>query len=90
MEPTLIPPGPLVALDYLGIAVFAISGALVAAEKKQTLVTFIFFAVITGVGGGTHERAKRRVGLQCWAELQKIVEAHLASPEAERSELRVC
>lgn len=40
-------------LDYFGIAVFAVSGALVAAEKKQTLVTFIFFAVATGVGGGT-------------------------------------
>ena len=40
-------------LDYVGIAVFAVSGALLAAEKKQTLVTFIFFAVITGVGGGT-------------------------------------
>ena len=49
----LIPPGPLVWLDYVGIAVFAVSGALVAAEKKQTLVTFIFFAVVTGVGGGT-------------------------------------
>ena len=32
---------------------FAISGALLAAEKRQTLVTFIFFAVATGVGGGT-------------------------------------
>ncbi|WP_395623253.1 trimeric intracellular cation channel family protein [Sphingomonas daechungensis] len=40
-------------LDYLGIGVFAISGALLAAEKRQTLVTFIFFAVVTGVGGGT-------------------------------------
>jgi len=40
-------------LDFFGIAVFAISGALVAAEKRQTLVTFIFFAVVTGVGGGT-------------------------------------
>jgi uncharacterized membrane protein YeiH len=40
-------------LDYVGIAVFAVSGALLAAEKKQTLVTFFFFAVITGVGGGT-------------------------------------
>src|SRR5206468_11788999 len=30
-----------------------ISGALLAAEKRQTLVTFIFFAVVTGVGGGT-------------------------------------
>jgi uncharacterized membrane protein YeiH len=48
-----IPVGPLVWLDFVGIAVFAISGALLAAEKKQTLVTFIFFAVVTGVGGGT-------------------------------------
>ena len=40
-------------LDYFGIAVFAISGALLAAEKRQTLVTFFFFAVVTGVGGGT-------------------------------------
>lgn len=46
-------PDALVWLDFVGIAVFAISGALVAAEKKQTLVTFIFFAVVTGVGGGT-------------------------------------
>jgi uncharacterized membrane protein YeiH len=46
-------PSALVLLDYFGIGVFAISGALLAAEKRQTLVTFIFFAVITGVGGGT-------------------------------------
>jgi uncharacterized membrane protein YeiH len=46
-------PTALVLLDFFGIAVFAISGALLAAEKKQTLVTFIFFAVATGVGGGT-------------------------------------
>jgi len=46
-------PTALVLLDYFGIAVFAVSGALLAAEKRQTLVTFIFFAVITGVGGGT-------------------------------------
>jgi uncharacterized membrane protein YeiH len=46
-------PAALVLLDYFGIAVFAVSGALLAAEKKQTLVTFIFFAVATGIGGGT-------------------------------------
>src|SRR3954468_17830932 len=45
-------PGVFVWLDYFGIAVFAISGALLAAEKRQTLVTFFFFAVVTGVGGG--------------------------------------
>lgn len=53
MPPPAITPDALVLLDYVGIAVFAVSGALLAAEKRQTLVTFIFFAVITGVGGGT-------------------------------------
>lgn len=46
-------PTAFVLLDFFGIAVFAISGALLAAEKRQTLVTFIFFAVVTGIGGGT-------------------------------------
>ena len=46
-------PSALVLLDYFGIAVFAISGALVAAEKRQDIFTFVFFAVVTGVGGGT-------------------------------------
>jgi len=40
-------------VDLVGIAVFAASGALAAAAKRQTLVTFSFFALITGVGGGT-------------------------------------
>ena len=53
MAPPAIPTDALLFLDYVGIAVFAVSGALLAAEKRQTLVTFIFFAVITGVGGGT-------------------------------------
>jgi uncharacterized membrane protein YeiH len=52
MEPAA-PSQALVLLDLFGIAVFAISGALLAAERRQTLVTFIFFAVVTGVGGGT-------------------------------------
>jgi uncharacterized membrane protein YeiH len=40
-------------LDLIGIAVFAASGALAAAAKRQTFVTFGFFALVTGVGGGT-------------------------------------
>jgi uncharacterized membrane protein YeiH len=51
--PTATLPSALVVLDFFGIAVFAISGALVAAEKRLDFVTFIFFAVVTGVGGGT-------------------------------------
>ena len=52
MEPAGLPQA-LVLLDFFGIAVFAVSGALLAAERRQTLVTFFFFAVVTGVGGGT-------------------------------------
>ena len=51
-DPSPIPVA-LVLLNYFGIAVFAVSGALLAAEKRQTLVTCIFFAVATGIGGGT-------------------------------------
>ncbi len=40
-------------LDYAGVATFAASGALMAAERRQDLLTFVFFAAITGVGGGT-------------------------------------
>jgi uncharacterized membrane protein YeiH len=56
MEATLpvhITPAWLLVLDYGGIAVFAVTGALAAARKKQDLVTFAFFAAVTGVGGGT-------------------------------------
>jgi len=58
MVPDALPSLPALgpALDFLdlaGIAVFALSGALLAAVKRQTLVTFLFFATVTGVGGGT-------------------------------------
>jgi len=43
----------LAALDFAGVAVFAATGALAAAQQKHDLVTFAFFAAITGVGGGT-------------------------------------
>jgi uncharacterized membrane protein YeiH len=40
-------------LDYAAVAVFGATGALAAARRKHDIVTFGFFAVITGVGGGT-------------------------------------
>ena len=40
-------------IDLVGIAVFAASGALQAARLGQTPVTFAFFALLTGTGGGT-------------------------------------
>ena len=60
--PALMPPaltlatsiGPVLeTLSIVGIFVFAASGALAAARLRQTIVTFAFFAMVTGVGGGT-------------------------------------
>ena len=46
-------PALLGLLDLAGIAVFALTGALLAARLKQTFVTMAFFALVTGVGGGS-------------------------------------
>lgn len=55
--PPLIPTPDLSALigalDLAGIAVFALTGALLAAHLRQTFVTMAFFALVTGVGGGS-------------------------------------
>jgi uncharacterized membrane protein YeiH len=40
-------------IDLIGIGVFALSGALMAVRLRQTLVTASFFALVTGVGGGS-------------------------------------
>ncbi len=40
-------------LDWLGIVVFAITGALVAARNKMDAVGFVLLGVVTGIGGGT-------------------------------------
>ena len=39
-------------LDYAAVFVFGASGALAAAHRGHDIVTFLFFAAITGVGGG--------------------------------------
>lgn len=52
--PAPLPITPLLPwLDMAGLAVFAASGALAGARAKQTIVTVCFFALVTGVGGGT-------------------------------------
>jgi uncharacterized membrane protein YeiH len=43
----------LSVLDYAAVAVFGATGALAAARRKHDIVTFAFFAAVTGVGGGT-------------------------------------
>ena len=57
MQPPLINPADLFrlvhAFDILAAVVFAVSGALVASRKGMDVMGFMWFAVITGVGGGT-------------------------------------
>jgi uncharacterized membrane protein YeiH len=43
----------LKALDLLGVAVFAISGALAAGRKNLDLLGVIVIAIVTAIGGGT-------------------------------------
>ena len=49
----MFPEFPPYLLDYAGVLVFAATGALAAARKGYDLVTFTFFAAVTGIGGGT-------------------------------------
>jgi uncharacterized membrane protein YeiH len=54
VDPNLANPETVLgALDFAGVAVFAATGALAAAQQRHDLVTFAFFGAITGVGGGT-------------------------------------
>ncbi|WP_181700452.1 trimeric intracellular cation channel family protein [Chthonobacter albigriseus] len=46
-------PAFLSLLDYLGVAVFAVTGALAASRKQLDIIAFCFFGVAAGVGGGT-------------------------------------
>ena len=57
MQSTMIDSANLFRLvhffDVLAAVVFAVSGALVASRKGMDVMGFMWFAVITGVGGGT-------------------------------------
>lgn len=43
----------LAVLDYLSVAIFALTGALVASRKQLDIVGFCFLSCLTAVGGGT-------------------------------------
>jgi uncharacterized membrane protein YeiH len=49
MDPTPF----VVALEYLGVAAFAISGALLAEHKRMDIVGVVVFGALVSVGGGT-------------------------------------
>lgn len=43
----------IVWFDYIGVALFAATGALTASRKQLDIMGFFFLAILTGVGGGT-------------------------------------
>ncbi|WP_029032345.1 trimeric intracellular cation channel family protein [Salinarimonas rosea] len=43
----------LAVLDWLGLVVFAVTGALVASRKEMDIVGFVLLGTATGIGGGT-------------------------------------
>jgi len=57
MQPPLVDSANLFQLvhffDIVAAVVFAVSGALVASRKRLDVIGFMWFAVTTGVGGGT-------------------------------------
>ena len=40
-------------LDYFGVVVFAVSGALAAARARMDVVGFALLGIVTGIGGGS-------------------------------------
>ncbi len=43
----------ILVLDWLGIVVFTISGALVASRNQMDVIGFVLLGTVTGIGGGT-------------------------------------
>ena len=43
----------MVVLDFVGVGLFAATGALSASRKQLDIIGFLFLAAVTGVGGGT-------------------------------------
>jgi uncharacterized membrane protein YeiH len=76
-------------LDWLGIAVFAASGALVASRKQMDIVGFVLIGILTGFGGGTLRdlllgrlpvfwlRAPELLGIAATAAILVFFTAHL-------------
>lgn len=43
----------IAVIDWLGIVVFTLSGALVASRNQMDVVGFVMLGTVTGIGGGT-------------------------------------
>tara|TARA_Y100001951_G_scaffold90813_1_gene84265 strand:+ start:2350 stop:2982 length:633 start_codon:yes stop_codon:yes gene_type:complete len=43
----------LILIDYVGVGLFAATGALAASRQQLDFIGFVFFAILTGIGGGS-------------------------------------
>jgi uncharacterized membrane protein YeiH len=50
---TIFPASWPMALEWFGIAIFAVTGALVASRKQMDIFGFILLGAATGIGGGS-------------------------------------
>lgn len=53
MLPAEIFASVVVALEWCAVAVFAVTGALVASRKQMDIFGFVLLGTVTGIGGGT-------------------------------------
>ncbi len=53
MFPLMLPVTPLQLMDFLGVAVFAVSGVLAAGRKHLDWFGVLVIATVTAIGGGT-------------------------------------
>ena len=65
-------------LDFIGVALFAATGALAASRKQLDIIGFLFLAAVTGVGGGTARDVILDVPV-FWVETQAYLFATFAA-----------
>ena len=69
----------LIAVDHLAVAVFAISGALVASRKQMDVFGFVLLGTVTGVGGGTVRDLLLGDGAVNWVQQPSYVAVCIAA-----------
>lgn len=75
----MIGPDLQIGLDYGSGFIFALTGALVASRGQLDLVGFVFFAVLTAVGGGTVRDLLLGREVVFWVERPSLILAAMAA-----------
>jgi uncharacterized membrane protein YeiH len=60
-------------LDWIGIIVFSLAGALVASRNQMDLVGFVLLGTVTGIGGGTIRDLMLNINPIFWIEQTSYV-----------------